>query len=68
MLFPALAGAQGSGGTVHVVQPGETLFSIANRYGVNLATLARTNGIVNPSYIYVGQRFDHSRDGDASRE
>ncbi len=44
------------GGT-HVVQRGETLSSIAVRYGVNMWTLAQTNGIVNPNHVYVGQRL-----------
>jgi uncharacterized protein YgiM (DUF1202 family) len=48
------------GGTVpgqrtYVVQPGENLFRIALRYGVNLLTLAAVNGIANPARIYAGQ-------------
>jgi lysozyme len=39
----------------HVVQPGDTLFAIAARYGVSAWTLARANGIWNPNIIYVGQ-------------
>jgi uncharacterized protein YgiM (DUF1202 family) len=39
----------------HVVQPGENLFRIALRYGVNMYTLAAVNGITNLSYIYAGQ-------------
>ena len=39
----------------HVVQPGENLFRIALRYGVNLYTLAALNGITNVSRIYAGQ-------------
>jgi LysM repeat protein len=46
-----------SGSTIHVVQPGQTLFSIARWYGVDLWALARYNGILNPNYIYVGQRL-----------
>jgi len=44
-------------GTVHIVQPGQTLFSIARWYGVDLWVLARANQIVNPNHIYVGQRL-----------
>jgi len=44
-------------GQVHVVQPGETLTSIALRYGVTVAALIQANGIVNPNWIYVGQRL-----------
>ncbi len=43
--------------SVHIVRRGETLYSIARRYGVNMWTLARTNGLVNPNHIYVGQRL-----------
>ncbi len=41
----------------HIVQPGETLFSIAQRYGVELRTLVRANGISDPRQIYVGQQL-----------
>ncbi|MEA3308709.1 MAG: LysM domain-containing protein, partial [Chloroflexota bacterium] len=41
----------------HIVQPGETLFSIAQRHGVELRTLVRANGISDPRQIYVGQRL-----------
>ncbi len=49
--------AQASGQVVHVVQPGQTLFSISRWYGVDLWALANVNGIVNPHHIYVGQRL-----------
>jgi LysM repeat protein len=42
---------------IHVVQRGETLYSIARSYGVNMWTIARANGIANPNYIYTGQRL-----------
>ncbi len=41
----------------HIVQPGETLFSIARRYGTDVATLCRLNAIADPRMIYVGQRL-----------
>ena len=56
-VFPVLADTGLSSEKIHVVQAGETLFSIARWYGVDLWTLARHNGIVNPSHIYVGQRL-----------
>lgn len=40
----------------HVVRPGETLFSIANRYGMLVADLKRRNGIVGND-ITAGQRL-----------
>jgi lysozyme len=39
----------------YIVRPGDTLFSIATRYGLSSWTLAQANGIWNPNYIYVGQ-------------
>ena len=41
--------------TTHVVQPGETLFRIALRYGVDVDTMAQFNGIANAWTIYAGQ-------------
>ena len=45
-----------SNGT-YVVRSGDTLNSIAARFGVSPAVLARANGISNPNKIYVGQRL-----------
>ena len=42
---------------VHVVKRGETLYSIAWRYGVDDDALARWNHLVDPNVIYVGQRL-----------
>ncbi|MEJ2749256.1 MAG: LysM peptidoglycan-binding domain-containing protein, partial [Anaerolineae bacterium] len=41
--------------TSYVVQPGDTLFRIARRFGISVATLAAANQIANPSRIFVGQ-------------
>ena len=43
--------------TVHIVQRGETLFSIAQQYGVTVNTITRANGISDPRRVYVGQRL-----------
>ncbi len=43
-----------AGGT-HRVRSGETLTSIASRYGVSSEALARTNGLSNPHQLSVGQ-------------
>jgi len=45
---------RGYGGT-HMVQHGETLYSIAWRYGTTLSALIAANGLANPDYIYAGQ-------------
>ena len=44
-------------GQVHVVQRGETLYSIAVRYGTTVQAIASTNGLRNASLIYAGQRL-----------
>jgi|FLYN01.1.fsa_nt_gi LysM repeat protein len=44
-------------GNVYVVQPGDTMFRIANRFNTTVAALAQLNGIVNPNIIRVGQRL-----------
>lgn len=44
-------------GVVYVVQAGDTLYSIARRYGVSVAAITAANGIVNPNHIYVGQQL-----------
>jgi LysM repeat protein len=43
--------------TIYVVQPGDTLSRIAQRFGVAMASIMSANGIVNPNVIYVGQRL-----------
>jgi LysM repeat protein len=41
----------------HVVSAGETLATIAKRYGTDWQTLASSNGISNPNLIRLGQRL-----------
>ncbi len=53
----AAAASGGGGGGVHVVQRGETLYSIARRYGTTASSLAAINGLSNANLIYVGQRL-----------
>lgn len=55
--LPATAQVTDGGVTIHVVQRGETLYSIAMEYGVTISDLARINGIVNAGNIQVGQRL-----------
>lgn len=40
--------------TSYVVQAGEHLSQIAQRFGVNWTTIAEANGITNPNFIYAG--------------
>lgn len=42
----------------YTVRYGDTLSGIAYRYGVNVYTLARNNGISNPNWIYPGQKLN----------
>ena len=42
---------------VHVVRRGETLSSIAARYGTTTQAIVQANGLPNPNYIYAGQRL-----------
>ena len=60
LTLPAGAAAQ-SGGPfqmlVHIVQHGETLFSIAQRYGTTVDAIAHANGIPDPQQVYAGQEL-----------
>ena len=47
--------APGAVAGTHTVSPGETLFMIAQRYGVSSEMIAGANGLSNPNQIYVGQ-------------
>jgi len=60
LLLPGIVNAQDEGGdtggqVTHVVQPGDTLYRIAMRYGVDLDELISVNGITNRNRIYRGQ-------------
>jgi len=55
---PVATAVPSSGQTiVHVVQPGETLYSIAYRYGTTVQAITQANGIANPNQIYQGQKL-----------
>ena len=42
---------------VHVVGWGDTLFSIANRYGTSVNAVMQANSLRNPNFIWVGERL-----------
>lgn len=50
---PAAAGSPVS----YTVTWGDTLYSIASRYGMSVYTLMQANGLRNANYIYIGQRL-----------
>ena len=53
----AQSGGPIPGTTVHIVQWGETLFSIARQYGLTVDAVTHANGIPDPRQIYAGQRL-----------
>jgi len=50
-----VAEAEQSSCTYYTVRWGDTLYSIARRYGTTVTAIAQANGIANPSFIRVGQ-------------
>lgn len=47
----------GSGQRIHVVQRGETLFSIAQQYGVTVQQIVDANNLQNPNVLSPGQQL-----------
>jgi LysM repeat protein len=42
---------------VHIVQPGDTLYNLARRYGTTVEAIEQANGLHNASLIYRGQHL-----------
>jgi LysM repeat protein len=55
--------AESANPTVHVVRRGDTLYSVARRYGTTVNALMQANGLQNSNRIYVGQRLVVSTSG-----
>lgn len=53
-------------GQTYIVQSGDTLYSIARRYGYSVADIASWNGLYPPYTLSVGQRLIVSPSGGAS--
>ncbi|MCD6291504.1 MAG: LysM peptidoglycan-binding domain-containing protein, partial [Anaerolineae bacterium] len=53
----AATGTPPAAGRYHVVRWGETLYSIARRYGMTVSQIAAANAIRNVNRIYAGQRL-----------
>ncbi|MBN2326575.1 MAG: LysM peptidoglycan-binding domain-containing protein [Candidatus Omnitrophica bacterium] len=51
------AGAAEDSGQVHMIQSGETLSGIADKYNVSVSAIQQLNQIENPSRIRVGQQI-----------
>lgn len=56
-----VAAAQGE--DTYIVQPGDTLASIAARYNTTVEAIAARNGIINPNRVVRGQRLIIPRPG-----
>ncbi len=48
---------QAANETIYVIQRGDTLYSLAHRFGTTVDALMRLNNISNSNQIYVGQRL-----------
>jgi lysozyme len=53
----AASGEAGGEGVSHIVQPGETLIGIAQKYGVDANVLAEANNVANRNQLRVGQKL-----------
>jgi len=53
----AVAAPPAQGPTEHIVQPGETLFRIAQTYGVTVDDIVAANNLADRNLIHVGQRL-----------
>ncbi|MBO9371644.1 MAG: LysM peptidoglycan-binding domain-containing protein, partial [Chloroflexi bacterium] len=49
--------AQSVGEQVYVVRSGDTLYSIARRFGVTVQAIQQRNGLADPNNIKVGQQL-----------
>jgi peptidoglycan endopeptidase LytE len=55
VLSPTPAPSAPNASGVYTVRPGDTLWSIAERFGTSVPQLAEINSIVNPNVIFAGQ-------------
>ncbi len=46
-----------TGGCEYLVQPGDTLSKVAQRYGTTVQAIMAANGLSNPDYIAIGQKL-----------
>lgn len=53
----AAAASPSLGGTYHVLQKGETLYSVAKAYGLGADAVARANSIADPAKLKIGMKL-----------
>ena len=54
---PGVSPTPPAGSIIYYVKPGDTLSSIAWRYGTTVQAIMAANGLTNPHYIYIGQKL-----------
>src|SRR5689334_18277169 len=59
VVAPAAAqqGTTSTTNTTYIVQPGDNLYRIGLKFGLSVTVLAQANGIVNPDFVYVGEKL-----------
>ena len=55
LAIPPGGSSSSPGGNTYVVQPGDTLYSIAARFGKNVWDIVVANNLSDPYWIWVGQ-------------
>jgi LysM repeat protein len=55
LLVGVSTSASAAGPVYHTVQPGQTLYSIAQWYHTSVWAISCANGLYNPNYVYAGQ-------------
>lgn len=57
LFVPGTPPAPPPGGRVYIVEAGDTLYSIAEKFGVSISGIIELNNIPRPDLIFVGQRL-----------
>jgi LysM repeat protein len=57
VMLTSAPAARAESPVVHVVGWGDTMFSIANRYGTSVNAIVQANNLRNPDFIWVGERL-----------
>jgi LysM repeat protein len=54
---PAATPAASAEGTEYVIQVGDSLSGVADRFGIPVAAIVEANNLDNPDFVFVGQRL-----------